>query len=120
MVDFTAVKAAVSLEKAAEFAGLELTRNGGAYRCACPQCQKGGDRGLVITPGKGWYCFGVQKGGDAIALVAHVKDIGQREAAELLHAAFMQEPEKPKRKVKTRKTLIATPPKFRTRARWWK
>jgi DNA primase len=103
-LDFTEIKATVSLEKAAEFAGLKLTRDKDAYRCACPQCLKGGDRGLVITPGKGFYCFGVKKGGDVIAMVAHVKDIGQREAAELLHKQFIErQDDKPTPKIVKRK-----------------
>jgi len=107
-IDFAAIKAAVSLQKAAEFLGLELKPSAGAFRCACPQCEKGGDRGLVITPGKGFYCFGVKKGGDVISLVAHVRDIGQREAAEQLFTAFMQEPEKPKRKAKKKAPVGGT------------
>jgi DNA primase len=99
-MDFQQIKAMVSLEKAAEFCGLELKRSGDAFRCACPQCLKGGDRGIVITPGKGFYCFGVKKGGDVIAMVAHVKGIGQLAAASLLLENCMREPEKPKRKAK--------------------
>jgi hypothetical protein len=39
---------------------------------------------LVITPGRGFYCFGSKKGGDQIALVAHARGIGMRDAAELV------------------------------------
>jgi hypothetical protein len=100
-LDFQAIKEAVPVLKAAQFLGLELKQYGEQYRCPCPTCQAGGDRCIVITPAKNvWYDFSLKKGGDCIYLVAHIKGIGQREAAEQLFTAFMQEPEKPKRRAK--------------------
>jgi DNA primase len=62
---------------------LKLTKSGDAYRSPCPACNRGGERAIVITPAKAaYYCFAQKKGGDCISLVAHVKGIGQREAAE--------------------------------------
>lgn len=100
-LDFQAIKNAVTIEAAARFAGLELKQHGETFRCACPACQEGGERAIVITPVKKvWYCFPLKKGGDCIYLVAHVKGIKQGEAARLLHDHFMREPEKPKRRTK--------------------
>ena len=45
---------------------------------------KRGDRCLVITEDKGFMCFAFHQGGDQIALVAHILDIGVKEAAEFL------------------------------------
>jgi CHC2 zinc finger len=94
-MDFQEIKVAVSLEKAAESLGLQLKPSGGAFRCACPKCE-GSDRQLVITPGKGWYCFNAKRGGDVIALVAHVKGIGQREAAAALVEQFLSKEQSPR------------------------
>lgn len=100
-LDFAAIKAAVSVEKAAQFLGIELKKDGDKYRCDCPACDK--DRVLIITPSKGaWYCHNLKKGGDCIYLVAHIRGVKQSEAAKLLQDQFMREPEKPKRQVKTR------------------
>ena len=93
-IDFPAIKAAVSFEKAAAFLGIELKRDKEGYRCYCPGCDK--DRVLFITPGKGWYCHNIKKGGDVIYMVAHCKDIKQSEAAKLLQEHLMR-PEPVKR-----------------------
>jgi hypothetical protein len=102
-IDFTAIKEAVSVEAAAGFLALKLTKHGEQYRSECPQCQQGGDRAIVITPAKNaWYCFALKKGGDCIALVAHIRSIGQRDAAVLLQEQFIElrareaEPDKPR------------------------
>lgn len=83
-LDFEAIKEKVDLEEAAKYLGLQYRIKGNQFRSPCPAC-KGGDRQLAITPGKGFYCFGAQKGGrDAIALVAHVRDCGMKQAAQEL------------------------------------
>jgi len=61
-----------------------LKQHNNQWRGACPTCKSGGVRALVITEGKGFYCFAAQKGGDQIALVSHIRDIPVKEAAELL------------------------------------
>jgi hypothetical protein len=63
--------------------GLSLTWHEDAkqWRGPCPRCHDGGDRALVITPGKGYYCFAEKKGGDCIALAAHVLTLSMRDAA---------------------------------------
>lgn len=86
MVDFAEAKKQFPIEKVMEMLGItaEKQRNG-QYRCACP-IHKGSDpRGFVATPSKAlWYCFGGCGGGDVIALVAKVKEITAKEAAEWL------------------------------------
>lgn len=65
---------------------LGLKLKGG--RTQCPVC-KGDPRSLAITPGKGFFCFKAHKGGsDTIALVAHIKECGMREAAEIIDHHF--------------------------------
>lgn len=88
-VDFAELKTRVSIEQAAQMLGLKLTPHGNQYRSACPACQTGGDRALVITPAKGlFYCFAKKAGGDAIALTAHIRGIPVKEAADQLDGAF--------------------------------
>lgn len=83
-IDFEEVKANNPIEAVAERLGLPLKRAGNALRGPCPSGD-GGERGLVITPSKGvWYSFGMQKGGDVIALVQLVNDCSARDAAEFL------------------------------------
>jgi hypothetical protein len=89
-IDFAAVKAAVSIEDAKDYLGLKMKREGDAFRSPCPTCGKGGDRALVITPARSaFYCFSVKRGGDCIALVAHIKGCSQREAATELQERFI-------------------------------
>lgn len=87
-IDFAAVKIAVSIEQAIQHLGLKMKKEGDQYRSPCPACAKGGDRALVATPAKGFYCFGGKKGGDVIAMVAHVRGCSQRDAAIELQEAF--------------------------------
>ena len=85
-IDFADVKARVSIEEAAEKIGLNLKPSAGKLRCPCP-VHGGGDRAIVITPEKGLFCcFGSRPstGGDQIQLVAHVKEISVKDAAEFL------------------------------------
>lgn len=84
MYDFKALRASLNIAEVANTI-LKLTPENGQYRAPCPGCGKGGDRTIVITPAKGlFYCFNSKKGGDTIGLVAHVKNITMREAAESL------------------------------------
>jgi DNA primase len=88
-VDFSAVKAAISIEQAAQFLGLQLKQAGLQFRSPCPSCKDGGDRALVITPAKGlFYCFADRKGGDVIALAAHIRQCETKEAASILAEQF--------------------------------
>jgi DNA primase len=84
-IDFAALKAAVKLDQAAQTLGLELKQEGSQFRTACPACKSGGDRAIVLTPAKGlFYCFSAKKGGDCIALAAHVMGVGNNDAANFL------------------------------------
>ena len=91
-VDFSAIKERVGMADAITFLNLKLTKQeGDQHRFACPACKGGNDRALSINIGKGVFrCFEDRgKGGtDSIALVAHCKDIRQREAAVLLDEHF--------------------------------
>jgi DNA primase len=88
-VDFAELKIRVSIEQATQMLGLNLTLHGSQYRGACPACQAGGDRALIVTPAKGlFYCFATKTGGDVIALTAHIRGISVKEAADHLDRAF--------------------------------
>ena len=81
MVNFAELKEAVSLEQAVQALGLSLNAHGQQLRGKCPACESANDRALVVTPGRGFYCFTAKKGGDVIALAAHVLKLGVKEAA---------------------------------------
>lgn len=86
MIDFNFVKEVASIEEVAiTYLNLKAEKSNGQYRCACPGCAEDNPRAMVITPSKGlFYCFNSQKGGDVIALVAHVKDLSMKEAAQYI------------------------------------
>jgi DNA primase len=84
-IDFAELKARVSIEETAQRLELELTKSGAQFRAACSACKTGGPRALVITPAKNlFYCFAAEKGGDQIALVAHVRECEVGDAAKWL------------------------------------
>ncbi len=84
-IDFEAVKAANPIGDVAEQLGLNLKKTGYQLRGPCPSGE-GGERGFVVTPAKGvWYSFGLQKGGDVLALVELVNDCSTKEAAHFLN-----------------------------------
>ena len=88
-MDFAELKTRVSIEQAMQMLGLKLTLHGSQYRGACPVCQSGGDRVLIVTPAKGlFYCFAKKSGGDVIALTAHIRGTSVKDAAEELSRAF--------------------------------
>jgi DNA primase len=92
-VDFAEIRERVSLEQAVQFLGLDLKRDGAAYRGPCPHCASGGDRALIVTPAKGFYCHAQKRGGnDSTSLVAHVKGLSQRDAAAELQEHFLTVP----------------------------
>lgn len=99
-LDFEAIKASNPIDQAAIQLGLALKKQGQAFRSACPTGQ-GDERSLVITPAKGaWYSFAAQKGGDVIALVAFVKGISPKEAAQWLQGDTQPEKKKQEEPVK--------------------
>lgn len=91
-LDFQTIKDANPIEEVAMKLGLVLKKHGNQLRGPCPS-GKGGERALVITPDKqAFYSFGINKGGDCIALVGHVMGLSPKEAAQWLHGDT--EPEK--------------------------
>jgi hypothetical protein len=86
-IDFTEIKRRISLSQCVTMLGLQMKQSGNQLRSACP-VHGGGERTLVVTPDKGFYCWGEKKGGDQIALVAHVKQISNRDAAEAICLHF--------------------------------
>lgn len=111
-LDFRAIKALASIEAVADWLGIsaKLKRDKDTYRGKCPFCDKGGDRSFVITPSKGlWNSFcGCCKGGDAIALVAQVRQVPMRDAAALILERFGNSTEPSKETVGTVRTNHAT------------
>ena len=84
-IDFAELKDRVAIEDAIPKLDLHLKERNGQWRGPCPVCNSGGDRALVITPAKqAFYCFGAKTGGDVIALAAHTRDCGMKEAADYL------------------------------------
>lgn len=80
-VDFAALKERVAIDDVLSDLGLQMKHHAGQWRGPCPACKSGGNRALVITPGKSaFYCFGGRTGGDVIALVAHIRDLSMKDA----------------------------------------
>lgn len=87
-VDFAEVKASTPIETVIDRLDLKMKRQGAQWRGPCPICRSGGDRALVVTPGKAaFYCFAAARGGDVIALVAHALGLGMKEAAQWIAGA---------------------------------
>lgn len=83
-VDFEELKNRVQLSDAAQMLGLKMQKSGAQLRGACPSCRSGGPRALVITESKGWFCFAAHRGGDVIALTAHIRNVSVKDAAKWL------------------------------------
>lgn len=82
-VDFAQVKENVSFTDAIQYLDLAMKKAGNQWRGSCPACN-GGERSLVLTEGRGFYCFDNKAGGDVIALAAHIKGLKTKEAAQWL------------------------------------
>lgn len=88
MLDFASIKEANPIAHVAELLQLQLKPTNKQLRGKCPACEGGGDRNLVITPDKGlFFCFSDQKGGDQLALVAHVRGGSVKDAAAWLYGS---------------------------------
>lgn len=84
-LDFAVIKQQVPIRSAIDRLGLTMTEHAGQWRGPCPACNAGGKRALVVTPAKNaFYCFAAHGGGDVIALVAHIRATGMKEAASFL------------------------------------
>jgi hypothetical protein len=86
-VDFAELKARIRIEQVIPILGLTM-KGGNQLRGPCPAC-KGDPRAMAINTDKqGFYCHARSKGGDLIALVAHVRGSSQREAGVFLQEHF--------------------------------
>jgi hypothetical protein len=88
-INFQELKARVTILDALFMLQLSFKHNTDTdqLRCACPACESGDDRAVVITPEKGiFYCLEAKYGGDCIALVAHTKCIGMKQATKWITA----------------------------------
>ena len=87
-IDFADLKTRISIQDAVEYLSIDMKQRGEQLRSSCPHCG-GDDRTLVVTPSKNaYYCWSSKKGGDCISLVAHVLDIGVKEAAAKLEERY--------------------------------
>ena len=83
--DFQELKSQYSISRVAELLGLETKKSGNQLRCPDPTAEDSSERALAITPAKDvWYSFHHQKGGDQLQLIAHVKGISVKAAADWL------------------------------------
>lgn len=88
-IDFADLKQRVGIEQVLDMLGIQLQGSGPQLRGPCPIHHGTKDREFVVTPAKGlWYCFAGCGGGDIIKLVAKIKSVGQKEAAELIAQHF--------------------------------
>lgn len=84
-IPFDEVKERFTIEQVTQMLGLILKKSGEQFRGECPACKSGGDRALVITPAKqAYFCWAEKKGGDLIALVAHIRQTDAKAAANWL------------------------------------
>jgi DNA primase len=89
MIDFAVIKDRVPIGDAVRKLGFPYTEHNGQFRAKCPKCDTDDPRCLVVTPAKGlWYCFASKKGGDVIALHAHIHDIAMKDAAHEIALSF--------------------------------
>jgi hypothetical protein len=114
-VDFGRIKTEISMEKALDYLRLPITKwQGRQIRTACPYCQRGGDTAISINADMNIFtCFpakhaGMKTGSDVIALVAHVRGIGHREAGALLQEHFFGVRDEPKRTNKSSQAPLPT------------
>src|SRR4029077_12455798 len=88
-VDFAELKNRVKIEQVVPMLGLQMRQKGDQMRGPCPRCKAGGERALAVnTTNQSYYCFAEGKGGDLIALTAHIRDLSQRDAALLVQNHF--------------------------------
>ena len=93
-IDFQQLKQEIKIEDAMPLLGLQVSQFSDQMRMPCPACKSGGDRALVITKSKGaFYCFAKGEGGDVIGLIAHLKGISMKDAANVLAESFNKKPE---------------------------
>ena len=83
MADFKELRQQVSIEKVADWLGINL---GPKLRGACPLCED--PRSFTITPVKGlWGCFKCGKKGSILDLVMEMRQVKLPEAGKLIAEA---------------------------------
>ena len=98
-IDFAAIRTRVQIADVVQWLGLTNEPiNDDQLRCGCTACGKS-DRDIVVTKSKNAFCChsvphvrGKKLGGDAIGLVAHIKGLGQVEAAREIQNVFLASP----------------------------
>ena len=81
-VDFAELKQQAPITRVIELFQINVTKSGQQLRGSCPICNSNDKRAFVVTPAKGlWFCFGGCGGGDAIKLIAKIRNTDQRNAA---------------------------------------
>ena len=84
-LDFAEIKASFPIEDVVQRLELNVNKSQKSWRGKCPTCESSGDRNLSISTDRNvFYCLTDCKGGDQLQLVAHVKGITVKEAAEWL------------------------------------
>jgi DNA primase len=81
-VDFAELKSRLKIEQVVSLLGLQGAYKGEQWRGPCTVCNAGGPRALAVNTAKqSYYCFTDKKGGDLIALTAHIRGESQKAAA---------------------------------------
>jgi hypothetical protein len=84
-IDFRPIKAAVSIEDAANVLKLSPKKTSNQLRGGCTTCGNEDERIVVITPSRGlFYCYDAKVGGDCSALVQPVTGLDVQGAAAFL------------------------------------
>ena len=85
-ISFQKIRRQVPILHLARRMRLNLTPCASQWRGPCPICKHASQRCFVITPSKNlYYCFGhCKEGGDALQLVARIKQLSLPDAASLL------------------------------------
>lgn len=95
-LNFKEIRDRNDIESVANWLNLKLRKESTTLRGQCPHNQ-GGERELVIQPAKGRFdCYGCKANGSCIDLVAHVKGIDFRAAAQELQALNQKPSQSPK------------------------
>lgn len=88
-IDFAALKERIRIEQVVSMLGLTMRQKGDQWRGECPTCKNGGPRALAVnTTKQSYFCFSQGKGGDLIALCAHIRAVDAKEAAQTIDGHF--------------------------------
>ena len=94
-VDFQELKATIGMSQVLAWLGIDLKQSGQhQLRGACPIHNGSSDRQFVVSTDKNlWHCFGdCNGGGDIIELVARLRQVSQKQAAEMIAGHFATTP----------------------------